>query len=414
MGTVFQCGGGNSGTINSGVTSYNPVGSGSLSSANATESQLNLTWEDAGTLSGLSTRINSYNASATVVITNRINSGNGNQTLTATSTGEFGDSTHSDSVSAGNTLDYSVANTGGSGSFVSAVIGNLFASSGAANYVNKCYSAGATIPVTTAGTSYFNWLQSINRLITTEANAQFKVKGTFTLQNMAVIVSANTATIATVDSRIGGANGNLTVSIGSGATGTFEDTTHTDSVVSGNLVNTAINATVATSLTITLISVTMLSTALQAHYATAQSQGNLFNANTSTFPVITGKMQANAVGGETGASCQTQTTFTASNLEGYVTANGTTANSTAVLRTGLANGNQSLTWGSGATGYQEDTTHSDNILTTTEIDDNVVAGATGTNITFAYIGFLATFPAAVVNQVFLGVMGVSNKMAAGF
>lgn len=57
---------------------------------------------------------------------------------------------------------------------------------------------------------------------------------TATLSNLTVQISTNTRTVAqSIGTFIGSAAGNLSVSVGAGATGLFQDTTHTDSLADG-------------------------------------------------------------------------------------------------------------------------------------------------------------------------------------
>jgi len=74
---------------------------------------------------------------------------------------------------------------------------------------------------------------------TTESNCQVKIQSAGTGSLLDVYVSANSiaTSASTVRTRKATANGAMSVSIGAGATGTFQDTSNSDSVSAGNAYN---------------------------------------------------------------------------------------------------------------------------------------------------------------------------------
>lgn len=69
-----------------------------------------------------------------------------------------------------------------------------------------------------------------------EALLQAIARASYTLQNLMVVVTTNTSVnTSTVRTRKNGANGNLTVAIGPGVTGTIEDTVNSDTLVATDL-----------------------------------------------------------------------------------------------------------------------------------------------------------------------------------
>jgi hypothetical protein len=86
--------------------------------------------------------------------------------------------------------------------------------------------------------TYYSQLQGGFGFSLTEVDAQLKVRSIGgTLTNLYVYVQQSSTTTLTVTSRKNGANGNLTVSVASGATGAFQDTTHSDSFAAGDLLD---------------------------------------------------------------------------------------------------------------------------------------------------------------------------------
>ncbi len=294
-------------------------------------------------------------------------------------------------ASAGDLINYQLV-TGSTGTTITVrSVGVQFAPTTSSNTVNRLACTGS-ISDTLISTPYYNPLSGTLAKSTTQANAQFTNKATATLQKLYVFVSANTASVATVDSQIGGSNGNLTVSIGSGVTGALEDTTHTDSTSSGDLLNTALNATVATTFTITNISLEYLTTSAQTHYLNGLATGTTVALSTTTNSYFGGSPTVNAT--ESNVQMKTGIAFTASNLEGFVITNTLTATSTVKFRVAGANGNQVISYGSGVTGYLEDTTHSDAVTASNEINYQIITGGSGTSIIFGNIGILADYTVA--------------------
>jgi hypothetical protein len=126
-------------------------------------------------------------------------------------------------------------------------------------------------------------------------------------------------------------------------------------------------------------------------YGQAAGGIGIFNANTTSYAAITTRLRAGAT--ESQFSCKTGTAFTTSSLQAYACANTVTANTILTFRVGSSNGNNTVTFGSGVTGWVTDSTHTDPVAATSEIDTGIVTGATGTSINFTNISFTATYPA---------------------
>jgi hypothetical protein len=166
-----------------------------------------------------------FTASATLI--SRKNGANGNISVvcTANNTGSFADNTHSDTFASGDKLCFQLS-------------GQTPTSSGGCVYCDLVYDNDSSEVITAApGWTFSASDQFISPLTaggfqTTESLQ--KIKHHFfteaTLLRLSVLANSMTGT-ATVAMRKNGADGNLTLSIPSGATGWFEDTTHTDSFI---------------------------------------------------------------------------------------------------------------------------------------------------------------------------------------
>lgn len=175
---------------------------------------------------------NSKAGAVTVVI--RKNGVDGVNTLAigSSATGEFQDTTHSDSIASGDLtcVGYTTANAGTT--TFSQVIAIFSPSShqwdAGSNTSGSTGSSGNTIFQVLAG-------QNPAGGQLTEANAQYLFRFATTVQNLRTNVLSNSGTLCAENYRANGANGNQSASITAATTGYFEDATHHDTIASGDL-----------------------------------------------------------------------------------------------------------------------------------------------------------------------------------
>lgn len=189
-----------------------------------------------------------------------------------------------------------------------------------------------------------------------EAQNQMRWHTAVTLSHLWARVVANaTSASSSVVSRKNGVDGNLTLSIGAGATGTFEDTTHTDSIASGDDAAIKVVAGAGGPLGIETISILV-----------EPSSGTVVKlSNTSVTPNANGVTRVVRLTGwddntVTGSEAQTQLEFenagTLKNLYVYVSSNARTTDTTiSVRKNGSNTGCPTVTVGAGGTGVFEDT-----------------------------------------------------------
>jgi len=166
------------------------------------------------------------------------NNAAGNLVIPYTSgqTGIKEDTSNTDSLSAGDTINGCLATAAADSASI--VLFNLFvdltSTTGSVPYIHAVFgnvSANLTryYPVTGRGTAG----------VTVEAERQLKAEAAGTFEKSSVTVSANTVTATSnLRMRVNGNPGNNVRAIGSGATGTFTDTSNTDTVVASDLVAT--------------------------------------------------------------------------------------------------------------------------------------------------------------------------------
>lgn len=357
----------------------------------ATESEAQITWRTAGTFSKLYTRVTTNNNTASSTVKFRKNTANGNQSVSipASSTGEFQDSSNTDSVVSGDLLNYQLI-TGATGANIAmSSVTSVFAGN-TETVARFTLSANANFANATNNVTQYAPLGGSSNQSSTESFYQFKIKTTGTLRNFYVAIISNTKTTTTTfRSRKNTANGNMLISVVTLATGVFEDTVNTDSLVSGDLVNYLVATGLGAALTITVGN-------MGAEFATTNGKNHMISSGTATVLASNSTLFIPPGGDITNIATETNTKVKAnfghisSNLEGFLSTNTVTASTTVTLRKNGANGNQTFSIPASTTGYFEDTTNTDAILATDELNYQFVTGATGTNMTVRSIGYLIT------------------------
>lgn len=236
-----------------------------------------------------------------------------------------------------------------------------------------------------------------------EANAQITYRTAGTLSNLWCNVPTNSLnSTATLRTRIGGVNGNLSVSIS--GTGTFEDAVNTDTIAAGNQVNLNLDTTASVSGTIFL---TTEATAFTANTDTVirigASAGAAINtANTTYFPL--GGLWAAATATEANAQQYIGCSGTLKNLYVYISVNTKTVTNTIVSRVdnggGPVTGNLSVSIPTLTTGIFEDTANSDSLLIGYLSNTAFISGGGTGNVTIREVSteFLSTVKQSLILQ----------------
>jgi len=267
-------------------TDYLSLGNGGMVNTNViarTETNTQVTWHTGGTLTNLCATVFGGTNNIAATLKSRIAGGLGNLSITGINAqGIWEDTTHSDTVSAGNTVSLQYFN--GSQTIISANGWDLFA--GGASWtatgdtVNVLITGGPQTLSTASQTSYVQPGGAFPSS-TTQANGEWLVKlptgvDHITFRNLYVRVSANTSTNA-ISISLNGASGSgpapaVSITGGSGAVNA-EDTIHTIQAKDGDKISYKIITGASTvNCTIETISIE------------AQSDNNLFHwvaANTA-------------------------------------------------------------------------------------------------------------------------------------
>ena len=231
-------------------------------------------------------------------------------------------------------------------------------------------------------------------------------------EHMYVRISANTATSSsTFKFRKNAADGNQIITVGAGATGSFEDTSNHDTVAVGDLLGIQVVSGTVGTITIEVISwiFTPQNAFVLALNQVAGWDLTITANNASRFQPPMGSITANA----TESASQARYTVGAEirNLLIHVTTNSRTTDTVVRTRKNGANGAQSFTVPAGQTGEFTDNTNIDFIKNTDLFNTAFVMGASAeglvtANIETLYITTDHAYPIFATNN--LGVLQSFN------
>lgn len=326
---------------------------------------------DGGTFSNMSVYVSANTLSINATVEFRKNSGAGNLTVTLTSstTGLFVDSTHSDSISVGDTINYRSVVGAGTGAATIQFANIVFSPS--SNWRLFGYNSNQNF----GAANIYRAISGFSN-DSAEANSRNKFRTAGTLQKSQIIVTTNTSAVDDVIvMRINGASVNLTMTVTALTTGSFEDTTHTDAVAVNDLVNWMTTNTGGT-VTASICKVEFVATSSTVTPQLAHIGGINVTAGNTTYVNTSGRYFNNAT--EVNRQCPVDFNYTCSDLEINVSANATTSNSTFDLRVNGASSALTVTVTSGTTGFFQDVTHTVTGSNGDLINYRVVNGGGGT------------------------------------
>lgn len=229
-------------------------------------------------------------------------------------------------------------------------------------------------------------------LPTIESQAKFRNGVACTLSNFSCHINSNariTNTIFRV--RINSANGNSIITVGAGSSGFFEDASNTDSIAAGDDVNSSVvTSTGGGAIVIDGVWAFLEQASanfLCWHMSSLNSIAPSFSTNSARF--------YNSLSGGIGVAYSTteadkQVTNRCSGsfrrLFVNVNSNTRVSDCTASFRKNGADGNQSITIGAGATGFLEDASNSDAVVSGDLINYSLLTGAGGGSISIIQFG----------------------------
>lgn len=231
VGTMTKFNNNNSGGMAKSAISTEYMGVDGVGSVQATEANVARDINIAGTWKNLSLYVSANTRTDTTTYANRINTANGTLAIsvTTTATGLFEDTTHSDAVAANDDINYAITAAAGSGSITTQFISSELIT------VDGTFDSGAMRAAGNAQgfneTNYDHVSGDLTWFTSTWTDEYVLLPTRFT--NQVAVISANTLNsgTSTIRLRKNNANVNASLSIGFGATGTFEDTSSVDDFI---------------------------------------------------------------------------------------------------------------------------------------------------------------------------------------
>lgn len=336
------------------VRKYWPIGSGPILGGSTTESiAVQTTLYSAGTLTNLYVYVQTNSTASSSTHNTRKNGtadGNLSVSIPAATTGQFVDTANSDTVTAGD--EWGTTGLAPDSTYRPTIMALTYSVSGKAV---SCLLA--QMQFTTADAQFYRELSGPNdaNFDATENDVEYTTKEACTLRNGAANVTTNSIDgTSTLRSRVGGANGNILVSITANTTGLFEDASNSDSVASGTTINWSYvhgsgTGSVVGRFIVDYESAGGRSLAMAGHGATTSAADEFYfvgDAESATEAIKQNRMLYVATG---------------SNLQINVYANTMIGNATAKSRKNTADGSQAITILTLTTGVLVDDVNTDTL-----------------------------------------------------
>lgn len=369
--------------ISGATTTYTYIANSYLT-ANATIARRQLPYRTAGSLSNLRAVCTGNTVDGDSVLTVNIGGvdGSGTVTIPNSTTGIYEDLTNTDSVSVSNLVCLKAAVGGSSGSLTLYAISTIFTATTDSCAKHCTYS---TYSMGTASTAYYGSISGrVGQMLLTEYAYPFMCRTAGTIRNGAVYAQTNArSTASTFVDRIAGGSGTISISITALTTGLFQDTTHSDSVTSGQKINVMVTTGTGTgSLVLEFMTVEFVTT-----------NGNFLNIYCTFDTLSPASTNYHGIGGgglastESDIKQQIGIDVRCTNLFCAVYIYSLDASPTITLRSNGADGNNTISLT--GTGDFEDTTHYDIAPAGYLLNfKSAIGGSTG-SATIGVIGFMA-------------------------
>lgn len=363
----------------------NRIGADTL---NLAEADTQYTMRAGGTLSNMYVRVstNAKNLATPIRLRKNLANANQNVSITGNITGVFEDTTNTDTVAAGDELDYQFTFPNVAGNQVFDVMSLIFLSSTSDTVVPIISWRTITVNLTT--TTVYQPISGLCDFINSvENNANAKIQTDCTLRYLFIQMPTRTIGTATVRLRKNGANGNSVISASSG-TGMFEDLSGIDAITAGdNVCISAVASTASGTRTIVMLGLTMITT--DNKFFLGGVDANLTEGtiafNTTTYIPITGRPVRQTT--ENNAKMKTRiASLDLTNLTVNVTAYSVNSTTTIRTRKNGVNGAQSVNFNT--TGFHTDTTNTDSCTSSDEVNYQVVSGGSSGSLSLRYISVI--------------------------
>lgn len=363
------------------VTSYISLGNAHLDALSTSESLRHVRYRTPGGLSNLYVRVtvNAIAGSSTVNVRKNATNTTLSVSIGNTLTGFFEDTTNETAIAAGDEMAYRFVPGHASNTMTISLLSVTFDAD--TNTVTRMVG-GNTAAIATASVSRYNQLTGvIAGNISAESSAKTRIRVASTGKNLGVNVGDNArTTTTTVKSRKNGADGAMSIPIATLLTGWFEDITNSDTLAAGDDYNTVVVTLTGTeTLTIRAICVDLETTSAKGTLVTARGGSLAQAASVTNYLPIGGDLVGNTT--EADVKVKARDIFTFSELSILVTANTVTAASTLKLRKNGVDTSMVVTINASTVGLISDSTHTETVAATDDLNLILTTGGTGTTLT---------------------------------
>jgi len=365
MGSACFMGSGRNSTITLGQFQA-PIGI--LTNNNPTEAQALITVRAAAVVDYMASSVDANGTSRVTMFRKNNADTTVSPAITNSTAGVYYDSAHSVSLAVNDTFDYNLRGT--APAFIPYTVMIKYRNTGPAS--GSFYGYGNTSFV--SGTVRYMCIGNGGASVGVESQAAITMRTGGTVSYGTAVVTAGAGAAMTIISRKNGANGNISISVGSGLTGQFVDTTHTDSFSAGDTYN--FQNTCATFGTVRWQGNCYIEfTGTDVELPTVSADWT-FNASAQYCPLVAGNVSL--VTTESLVAVKLGIAGTLSRMRFVVAANAQTGTGVVVLRKNNATANSTVSIGAGTTGQFEDTTNTDSFVATDTLNFMFTGGTANT------------------------------------
>lgn len=383
-----------------GLSRYVPLCSGGFQALITTESNAQRTERTGGVYSRLYWKVTANANDSTSTIRFRKNTANGNQTVSfaTTETGTKQDSSNTDSVAAGDLVNFQSVTLG---------TGNLTIAGGScvflagSNTVQHCNFNVTGTALNAATTNYFTISGDLSSLV--QADQEIKIGTVGTFKNMGARVTANTIDVTGSSVLVflkNGSAGATTITFASAETGLKEDTSNSVTVAVDDLACIRQTNTGVTGAITTTISWISLETTNNKTDYVCCARSTRTVAQTRYFQFI-GRGGASSV--EATPQFIIQVPCRLSNARAYVSANTWTGNFTVSIRKNTADTAITFVFATTVTGWATDASNTDTVVASDLVVWRNVTAAGSGSVTITNMVITAEMPASGGYLTLLGV-----------
>lgn len=356
---------------------YIPV-AGTSDGTETTEANIEFKVKESATLSDLWAYVDVV-SSANISLQLRKNNSDGNLNVSLNSVGAVEDTSNTDSVVNNDDISYQYDRAAGR---AGPSMVRVMYESASGDLVVPCVSnspGGLGIGTTNR---YPAVMGEVTGIVSESPLNQREISYNATWHNLAFYTPSNSKSIGVpVKSRINGADGNQNLTVPSSTSGYFEDTSNTDDLAPGDLINYVVEiggVGIITFSTIASLITYDTTTGMSMWSDSRANSTRTGSATTHFFPLIGGNNGWASNTDEAAAQVKAGLSGTLKNFTAYTNSVNYTANATARIRINGADGNQSITLVAGDPNSQYvDTSNTDDIVPTDLVCVSVTGGTSG-------------------------------------